>query len=156
MKAIPLNGYEPTEIPEQYDPEVIFGADYVYYDKGGLILKDKAKISEIIQPDSDYTDNYFLLRDNYKNGKPLLILNVGSGKDLTIKDLALKIAYHVDYKGNIIWNSNKPDGTPRKLLNIEKIKSLGWVPKIELDDGIVQTIELFKNKNKNKSDDFYL
>tara|TARA_B100000989_G_scaffold164908_1_gene123277 strand:+ start:1305 stop:2321 length:1017 start_codon:yes stop_codon:yes gene_type:complete len=89
-----------------------------------------------------------------KNGEPLLILNVGSGKDLTIKDLALKIAYHVDYKGDIIWDSNKPDGTPRKLLNIEKIKSLGWDPKIDLDDGIVQTIKLLKNKNK--SDDFYL
>lgn len=82
MKAIPLNGYEPTEIPEQYDPEVIFGADYVYYDKGGLILKDKAKISEIIQPDSDYTDNYFLLRDNYKNGKPLLNENISSIQSL--------------------------------------------------------------------------
>ena len=83
-----------------------------------------------------------------KNGEPLLILNVGTGKDLTIKDLALKIANHFDYKGDIIWDFNKPDGTPRKLLNIDKIKSLGWVPKIELDDGIVQTIELFKNKKE--------
>ena len=89
-----------------------------------------------------------------KNGKPLLILNVGTGKDLSIKELALKIANHLDYKGKILWDINKPDGTPKKLLNVEKIKTLGWVPEISLDDGILRTIELIKNKNN--SDEFYL
>ena len=82
-----------------------------------------------------------------KKGEPLLILNVGTGKDLSIKQLSQKIAKHVNYKGKIIWDINKPDGTPKKLLNIDKIKSLGWCPKIKLDDGIIKTIELIKNKN---------
>ena len=70
-----------------------------------------------------------------------------TGKDLSIKQLSQKIAKHVNYKGKIIWDINKPDGTPKKLLNIDKIKSLGWCPKIQLDDGIIKTIELIKNKN---------
>lgn len=88
------------------------------------------------------------------NGEPLLILNVGTGKDLSIKELALKISKHVNYKGEILWDTSKPDGTPKKLLNIEKIKTLGWTPKIELDDGIIQTISLLKDKNN--SHNFYL
>ena len=48
------------------------------------------------------------------------------GKDISIKELAYKISDLVNYKGKIIWDKNKPDGTPRKLLNIEKIQSLGW------------------------------
>ena len=89
-----------------------------------------------------------------KKGEPLLILNVGTGKDLSIKQLSQKIAKHVNYKGKIIWDINKPDGTPKKLLNIDKIKSLGWYPKINLDDGIIKTIELIKNKNN--FDEFYI
>ncbi len=89
-----------------------------------------------------------------RDGNPLLILNVGTGKDISIRQLALKIANYLDYTGEIIWDTNKPDGTPKKLLNIEKIKNLGWVPKIELDDGIKQTIKLLKNAS-NKAD-FYL
>ena len=65
-----------------------------------------------------------------KNGEPLQILNVGTGKDLSIKELALKIANHLHYKGEILWDHNKPDGTPKKLLNVEKIKTLGWVRKL--------------------------
>ena len=89
-----------------------------------------------------------------KNGDPLLILNVGTGKDLSIKNLSHKIAKHVNYKGEIIWDINKPDGTPKKLLNIEKIKSLGWSPNIDLDDGIIQTIELIKNRKNSAA--FYI
>ena len=82
-----------------------------------------------------------------KNGEPLLLLNIGTGKDLSIKELALKIAKNFNFKGKIIWDTNKPDGTPKKLLNIEKIKYLGWQPKIELDDGIKQTIKLLQEEN---------
>ena len=63
------------------------------------------------------------------------------GKDISIFDLARKISTFVDYKGEIIWDKNKPDGTPKKQLNTKKINSLGWFPKIKLDDGIKKTIE---------------
>ena len=82
-----------------------------------------------------------------KNGDPLLLLNVGTGKDLSIKELALKIAKFFNYDGDILWDTNKPDGTPKKLLNIEIIRSLGWAPQINLDDGIAQTIDLLKKDN---------
>ena len=63
-------------------------------------------------------------------------LNVGSGREITIKKLAEKIADLVEYKGKILWDKNMPDGTPRKLLDISKIKALGWEPKINIDEGL--------------------
>jgi len=77
-------------------------------------------------------------------GNSLNHLNVGTGKDISIKQLAKKIAYYSEFKGEIIWNDSKPDGTPKKQLDISKISKLGWLPKIKLDDGIQQTITLYK------------
>jgi len=74
------------------------------------------------------------------NGDNLNFLNVGCGKDISIKDLAELIADLAGYKGKIDWDLSKPDGTPRKLLNINKLKSLGWEPKIELREGIQRTL----------------
>lgn len=63
-------------------------------------------------------------------------VNVGTGKDLSIKQLATLIKNIVGYKGTIVWNTNKPDGTPRKLLDVSLIHSLGWEHKIEIEEGI--------------------
>ena len=76
--------------------------------------------------------------DKCKN--PLYLLNVGTGVDISIKELAFKISKAVKYKGKILWDKSKPDGTPKKLLNINKIRSIGWEPKISLDAGIIKTI----------------
>ncbi len=73
-------------------------------------------------------------------------LNVGSGKEISIKDLAEKISRLIDYEGKIIWDIEKPDGTPRKLLDTSRIRSLGWEPKISLKNGIKFAIEDY-NKN---------
>ena len=78
-------------------------------------------------------------------GNPLNHLNVGTGKDISIKDLAEKIAKFSEFKGEIIWDDSKPDGTPKKQLDISKIKELGWFPKIELNDGIKETIRLYRS-----------
>lgn len=72
------------------------------------------------------------------------IVNVGSGKDVTIRELVKMIAKLIDFKGELIFDTSKPDGTPRKLLNIDKIKMLGWEPKIELEQGLKETIEWFE------------
>jgi GDP-L-fucose synthase len=72
-------------------------------------------------------------------------LNVGTGRDVTIKDLTEKIAKVVDYTGEIRWDTSKPNGTPRKVLNVDKIKSLGWEPTIGLYEGISRTYEWYKN-----------
>jgi GDP-L-fucose synthase len=73
-------------------------------------------------------------------------VNIGSGKDLTIKDLALLIKDIVGYKGDIKHDLSKPDGTPRKLMDVSYLHSLGWKHKIELPEGIKQVYEYFKNK----------
>ena len=76
-----------------------------------------------------------------KNGKPLLHLNVGTGEDISIKNLAKKIANIVGFRGKIIWDKDKPDGTYKKLLDVSKINKLGWNSKTSLEDGITKTIK---------------
>jgi GDP-L-fucose synthase len=72
------------------------------------------------------------------------LLNVGTGHDLSIKDLAELIAKTAGFKGDIRWDSSKPDGTPRKVLDVSRISSLGWQPTITLPEGIKRTIEWYK------------
>jgi GDP-L-fucose synthase len=71
------------------------------------------------------------------------LYNVGTGMDITIKDLAFKIQRIVGHKGDIIWDSEKPDGTPRKLMSVEKLKEQGWQYSIELEEGIQETYDWF-------------
>lgn len=71
------------------------------------------------------------------------LYNVGTGEDLTIKELAETIQKAVGHQGKIIWDSSKPDGTPRKLMDISKLHSLGWKHKIELEEGIQKTYAWF-------------
>ena len=71
-------------------------------------------------------------------------INIGSGTEISIKDLANKIAKASDYTGEIIWDSSKPDGTPRKVLDISRITNLGWKPSITLDSGIAQTVQWYQ------------
>ena len=76
-----------------------------------------------------------------KYGVSLKFLNIGTGKDISIRDLAAKISKEVEYEGSIVWDESKPDGTPRKLLDITKVKSIGWEPKISLSEGLRMTIQ---------------
>jgi len=68
-------------------------------------------------------------------------VNVGSGIEISIKDLAEKISNHVGFTGKMEWDKNRPDGTPRKVLDNSKISKLGWQPEIDLDLGIKQTVK---------------
>jgi GDP-L-fucose synthase len=79
------------------------------------------------------------------------LYNIGTGKDLTIKELAETIQKITGHKGEINWDSAKPDGTPRKLLDVSKMEIQGWEAKIELEDGIRETYEWFlENEDKFK------
>jgi len=71
-------------------------------------------------------------------------INIGTGEDVTIKELSKMIAELIGYKRDINWDTTKPNGTPRKVLNVDKIKSLGWSPKISLFEGIKKTYEWYK------------
>ena len=75
--------------------------------------------------------------------EPLYFLNVGTGKDIKIIELANIISKSLNYEGEIIWDRNKPDGTPKKQLDISRIKKLGWAPKIDLIKGISETAKAY-------------
>jgi len=81
----------------------------------------------------DLADACFFLMQNYN--EPNLI-NIGTGKDVTIKELALLIKEVVDYDGDLVFDQSKPDGTPRKLMDVSKLEKIGWKYSTELKDGI--------------------
>lgn len=81
----------------------------------------------------------FLL-ENYDEPEPI---NVGTGEDLTIRELALLVREVVGFSGNLVWDSSKPDGTPRKQLDTRKINNLGWKPTISLEEGLRSTYAWF-------------
>jgi GDP-L-fucose synthase len=76
-------------------------------------------------------------------------LNVGTGVDLPISELAVKIAKATGFVGSIEWDVSKPDGTPRKVLDVSRLKQLGWSPKISLDEGIASTVSWYKENLVN-------
>ena len=84
----------------------------------------------------------------YLDGSPLPFLNVGTGLDISIKELANLIAKYVRYNGEIVWDTTKPDGTPKKQLDIKRISALGWKPKISLKEGLKKTIDLYQKNEK--------
>lgn len=93
----------------------------------------------------DLADACLFLMNNYDESE---IVNIGTGEDLSIKELAQMIKEVVGYNGDIVWDSTKPDGTPRKLLDVSKLNSIGWKHKTELADGLKSTYEWYLD-NKN-------
>lgn len=81
----------------------------------------------------DLADACYYLMENYN--EPNLI-NIGTGEDLTIKDLALAVKKTVRFEGGLVFDTSKPDGTPRKLMDVSKLHSLGWKHQIELEEGL--------------------
>jgi len=91
----------------------------------------------------DCADAIVFLLKNYSDNEHV---NVGCGEDVTIEELARLIADTVGYKGKIVHDPSKPDGTPRKLMAVEKLKGLGWTPRIGLEEGLRSTYEWFLAK----------
>jgi len=79
----------------------------------------------------------------YDGPLPYDLINVGTGTDLTIKELALIIQKATGHQGEIQWDTTKPDGTPRKLMDVGRLKSLGWKPQVELQEGIKKAYEWY-------------
>lgn len=90
----------------------------------------------------DLADAAIFLMHNHDGSE---IINVGTGEDVSIKELAETIRTIVGYEGEIEWDSSKPDGTPRKLLDVSKINNLGWKHSIQLQDGITQTYDWYRS-----------
>jgi GDP-L-fucose synthase len=113
------------------------GADKVTLWGSGAPLREFLHVDDLAQA-------VVLASEKYDSS---LHLNVGTGEDLSIKELAQKVAHAAGFNGNIEWDATKPDGTPRKVLDVSRIKALGWKPTITLDEGIASTIAWYKEAN---------
>ena len=124
------------------------GKDKIGYDIGGsyeypvTLWGDGTAMREFLHVD-DLAEACFTCMKDYNSED---IINVGTGVDVTIKELAETISDVVGFDGKIEWDTTKPNGTPRKLLNVDKLKSLGWEPKISLREGIESTYKWYKNE----------
>jgi GDP-L-fucose synthase len=101
----------------------------------------------------DFANALALIIDNYENDESI---NVGVGEDQTISEVAEIVKQVVGFKGDIIWDQAKPDGTPRKLLDITKLKNLGFVPSNNLIEGVTKTYAWFLDRIGEKSPDLRL
>jgi GDP-L-fucose synthase len=90
---------------------------------------------------NDLAEACVYLMENYNDST---LVNIGTGVDVTIKELAETIKNEVGYGGEIVWNTEKPDGTPRKLMDVSKLNGLGWKHSIELKDGIAMVYNEYK------------
>jgi len=90
----------------------------------------------------DLAEAVFLASEKYDSEEHL---NVGTGKDLSIKELANLVAKKAGFAGEIEWDASKPDGTPRKVLDVTRLRALGWEPRISLEAGIAETIQWFES-----------
>ena len=99
-------------------------------------------LREFLHADDLAAACYFLMQNYNEAG----FLNIGVGSDVTIKHLAEMIQKVVGYEGEIHWNTEKPDGTPRKLMDVSKLHALGWKHTIDLEEGITRTYQDFLEK----------
>jgi GDP-L-fucose synthase len=113
------------------------GADKVTLWGSGAPLREFLHVDDLAQA-------VVLASEKYDSS---LHLNVGTGEDLSIKALAQKVADAAGFTGQIEWDASKPDGTPRKVLDVSRMKALGWKPTITLDEGIASTIAWYKEAN---------
>lgn len=95
----------------------------------------------------DMADACVFLLENYSGEQHV---NIGTGKEITIEELALTVKNTVGYDGEIRWNGDMPDGTPRKLTNVDKLHSLGWNHKVELEEGVRLAYDWFINSDNKK------
>ncbi|MBR4384339.1 MAG: GDP-L-fucose synthase [Selenomonadaceae bacterium] len=107
---------------------------------------DGAAMREFLFVD-DLANLCVFLMDNYSDNETV---NAGTGKDITMKNLAALVAEIIDYSGEILWDTSKPSGIPRKLLDVSKATALGWTYKTELRDGIRLTYEDFLKTSREK------
>lgn len=94
----------------------------------------------------DMADACVFLLESYSGEQHV---NIGTGKEVTIKELAETVRKTVGFEGEIIWNSDMPDGTPRKLTNVDKLHAMGWRHKVELNEGVKLSYEWFKENMDN-------
>ena len=116
----------------------------------GLIYRELMHVDDLAEAAIFCLENWFpseIDAPKDHSGNPLNYLNVGTGKDISVQELAKKIAEIVKFDGEIFWDKSMPDGTPRKVLDISRLKKLGWESKIDLTSGLENTINALDLNN---------
>ena len=146
ISLMPTNLYGPNDNFDLNSSHVLPAMIRKYHeaDESVTLWGDGSPMREFLHVD-DLAEACYIAMEKYEGDIPL---NVGTGKDVTIKELAEIISSVVRFEGETIWDTDKPNGTPRKLLNIDRIKELGWEPKISLSQGIVSTYAWYKGQLK--------
>jgi GDP-L-fucose synthase len=149
--AVPTNVYGPNDNFDPIDSHVIPALLRKFYDakrrnaQEVIIWGTGNPTREFIYSD-DLADACVFLMAYYDDSG---MINIGSGEEITIKDLSYLISDIVGYDGYIIFDSSKPDGMPRKVLNSSKLKRLGWAPRVSLREGLQETNNWYlKNEGK--------
>lgn len=149
FNAISLQPTNLYGIKDNFDPEnshVIPGLMRRMYeaklngDRDFYCWGDGSPLREFLYVD-DLAEACYFCMEQYNDSE---IINVGTGYDISIKELTEVIAEVVGYTGNIRWDTSKPNGTPRKVMNIDKLLDLGWKPKVDIVEGLNKTYEWFK------------
>ena len=143
ISLMPTNLYGPNDNFDLESSHVLPAMIRKFHEARSVVnlWGDGSPMREFLHVD-DLAEACFACMSNYDGTDPL---NVGTGTDVTIKELAETIADVVGYTGEIKWDTTKPNGTPRKVLNIDKIKSIGWESQIGLRQGIESTYEWYKD-----------
>ena len=145
ISLMPTNLYGPGDNFHPENSHVIPGmlvkfADALAAGEEVTLWGDGSPLREFLHVD-DLAEACYTCMQEYDSDEHI---NVGTGVDVSIKELAETIADVVGYTGKINWDTSKPNGTPRKVMNVDKIKSLGWEPKISLREGIASAYDWFK------------
>lgn len=152
ISAMPTNLYGPNDNYDLNNSHVLpalirkFHEAKIYNKKEVIVWGTGNPRREFMHVD-DLADACLFLMLNYNDSQ---FVNVGTGKDISIRELAELIKTIVGYEGNIIFDTTKPDGTPRKLLDLNYMHSLGWHHKIELEEGIKMTYQDFLENQLSK------
>lgn len=142
ISCMPTNLYGPKDNFDANSSHVIPGLinKFLSGTEDVVCFGDGTPMREFLYVD-DLADACLFLMENYNDTETI---NIGTGNDVTIKELVTLISTLTNFKGNIVWDTSKPNGTPRKLLDVSKINKLGWHAKTSLTDGLLKTIEWYK------------
>lgn len=147
ISVMPTNLYGPNDNYHPQNAHVLpalirrFHEAKINKDSSVIVWGTGAVRREFLHSD-DFADACFYLMQHYDERE---FVNIGSGNDFSIKELAMLIREIVGYEGELRFDHSKPDGTPRKLMDISKLSSLGWAPKISLKQGIAEVYQDFQD-----------
>lgn len=151
ISAMPTNLYGPNDNFHPENSHVLpalirrFHQAKISDAKEVIVWGTGSPLREFLHVD-DLADAVVFLMEKYSG---LSHINVGSGKEVTIKELAELVKEVVGFNGQLVWDSSKPDGTPRKLMDSSKLAEMGWEPKISLKDGLVDTYKWYLKNVKH-------